>query len=65
MNRPHPHRFSKDVRYLAPQPGHHLATVSFELERHHFIVWVIEGPENDGLTFRGMATDFNDTTFFK
>lgn len=59
------YRHARDVNALAPKPGHHLATVSFRKGNEAFLLWVIEGPENDTLSFRGMASDFEQTRFFR
>jgi hypothetical protein len=59
---PHPQfRFWKEVSSLAPKPGHHLGTLTFTLEKQHFILWLIEGPENDAISFRVMSTSANNT----
>jgi hypothetical protein len=60
-----PFRFSRDVDQIAPKPGHHLGTASFQLGDETHLLWIIEGPENDALCFKGMATDFNGSRVYK
>lgn len=60
---PRRYRFHRDVDRVAPKPGHELATLTFERDGRHFVLWMIEGPENDTLTFRMMETDFETTRY--
>lgn len=60
-----PHRFARQVAPTAPKPGHHLATVSFALDREGIILWLVEGPGNDAFSFLGMATDFERTRILR
>lgn len=59
------YRFNRDVDALAPKPGHHLGTLTFNQGDERVVLWMIEGPDNDTLNFRGMATDFEETRLFR
>jgi hypothetical protein len=52
------YNFSKDVSRVAPKPGHHLGTASFVLGGENHLLWIIEGPGNDCLSFKGQAVEF-------
>jgi hypothetical protein len=54
-------RFARQVNQTAPMSGHHLATASFQLREEMMIFWVVEGPQNDAVSFMGMATNFERT----
>jgi hypothetical protein len=51
------YRFSREVSEYAPKPGHHLATASCFVRNEVTMLWVIEGPANNAISFRSMATE--------
>jgi len=51
-------RFARLVSPTAPKVGHQLATASFQRGEKMTLLWVIEGPQNDGISILGTSTDF-------
>lgn len=58
-------RFARDVSAYAPKPGHHLVTASFQLGDEACLLYAIEGPANNSMSFRGMAMSSRGIRLFR
>ena len=58
-------RFGRETDAAAPRPGHLLGTFSFAMGGENALMWILEGPENNALSYMAMATDFNLTRFVR
>ncbi|MEM1178766.1 MAG: hypothetical protein AAGM22_10515 [Acidobacteriota bacterium] len=59
------YRHARDTSLAAPKPGHHLGTASFRLGDQSVVQWLVEGPENNAISYTALVTDFELTRYLR